>query len=306
MTARIVPLVLLLACAPSALAFPPCPRAPLEIEPLGGTPSQNSSLSSRGGGTPLWFKATYGLVGNPVILRSIGNGPGSGLCTARDQVPVPEPNESKGLILLNPSYAPSGGFGIVALPELPAIATDGLRIAYHLSFSVDNAPLDAQGDWLDVMQLDFLRSGASAPAPLSTVYRVRKTQMSRDTVTLAVIESRDTRDDITQKQTAFDHVVASIALPGDADTIPVALRWTQHATALPDSTDRAFRIDSLLEVIGPEGVLYTVALPDTWASSLSMGLLDYNIATLKQSTQTGMLHLDDMSLFTIQYPAGGD
>ncbi len=278
-----LPSVLLCACAPTAFAFPPCPIAPVELQPIGFATTANASP---------WYLSSYTLVGDPGIIAEVDasklSGPdphGGGDC--KDRLPVQEGHASTGVMHLNPSFAPKSGFGLITLPEMPVVANDGMRIEYTLSFTVDNAPLANNNDWLDSLQLDFQRNGAIGmeyQQAVSAVYRLRKAQRSKtDMATIEVVESR-TLLSLDNTSAIMDRVVAAIPLNGrKSGATPITLRWRQHAkgayfsgTTAPGIHER--RIDSVFSVIGPNGdVLYSTTLPAQWASTLSMGLLDYNV-----------------------------
>ena len=139
MIKRLLPLVLMCAWTPAALAFPPCPRAPIQQLPL-------SQAVSAFGNTAAWFQFSYYTQGAPGIVEA-------GKC--RDRIAVPASNASNGIIGLNPGSSPINGYGTVTLPEFPTVAVAGLNISYRLDFTVDNAPLLNTGDWMDVAELDF-------------------------------------------------------------------------------------------------------------------------------------------------------
>jgi hypothetical protein len=300
MIKRFLPLVLMLAWAPAALAFPPCPRD-MELSPLGSTP----------GATERWLQAEYVMWGNQETIDALRN-PLSPKSKCKDRVPVPQGNISSGAIELSPSYAPSAGFGIVLLPELPAIAINHLRLEYRLDFMIDNAALARTGDWIDVVQLEFAHDRKQV-GKLSGVYRVRKIQRGKGPATVEVIESHAPVGAPYTKPPLVDRVVAVIPLVGDDDKTAIALRWTQLAESpiqtgfqagLEPLSTMEYVIDSVLEVLGPgkedvgpaDDVLYSASLPRQWADTLSMGLLDYNVPTDKDYGSEFRLMIDDPSL----------
>jgi hypothetical protein len=278
MIKRIFPMVLLFAWAPAALAFPPCPRPPIQLS------SQAEAVATPG--TPAWFQISYFMDGAPYIVNELT----AGKC--RDRIAVPASNTSNGIILMTPNLSPIHGVGTVVLPEIPTSAVNNLNLSYRLDFTIDNAPLLNSGDWMDVAQLDFAQDrGLTASGwPLSSLYRVRKVQrLSRPIV--QVIESRARVNDGTGESVTVDRVVAEIPLTAAGDNTPLALRWTQHAQQPSESKPSAstvplYYVDSTMEVLGQirqavigvkaNDVIYSTALPRQWADALKMGLLDYN------------------------------
>lgn len=292
---------MLIAWAPVALAFPPCPLAPLEVSPMGGSAGhsvQNISIHP-------WHKSTYLLVGQASVIAQIddapeGHIPDSGACRA-DSVNVVTNHTSAGLINLKPVHASSGGFGTVILPEMPAVAFDGLQVPYTLAFKIDNAPLAMIGGWVDVVQVDFLYSGSTTAEKPSSVYRLRKRQPIAGPAILEVIESRvDPNGKMSDDLALADRIVATIALQGSTGSTALALRWAQHATMPAGYLSDRLRVDSILEIIGPTGTT-SIVLPNEWVSTFSMGMLDYNIRKMDGSPLEIAVHFSDMTLSTAAY-----
>ena len=217
MIKRFLPSALILAWAPMALAFPPCPGPELQLLPLG----------SPAAATELWLQAEYVMWGNEDIIDQVKN-PTAPRSKCKDRLPVPDANNSDGTIQLSPAYADLGGFGIISLPELPFVANNHLHLQYTLHFTVDNALLVNTGDWIDLAQLEFAHDREQAN-PLSAVYRVRKIQRGKGPATLEVIESRADIGPPYTKPPLSDRVVAQIPLAGEEDQTAIALRWTQFA-----------------------------------------------------------------------------
>ncbi|NOT88284.1 MAG: hypothetical protein HOP03_08870 [Lysobacter sp.] len=310
MIKRFLPLALVFAWAPMALAFPPCPNSELQLLPLG------SPVAA----TELWLQAEYVMWGNEDIIDQLKN-PNDPRSKCKDRLPVPDANTSDGTIQLSPAYASLGGFGIISLPELPFVATDHLHLQYALHFTVDNALLARTGDWIDLTQLEFAHDIEQAN-PLSAVYRVRKIQRGKGPATLEVIESRADIGPPYTKPPLSDRVVAQIPLVGEEGRTAIALRWTQFAQnpiaaeIATESTRRfeagpvvgppviQYNIDSVFEVLGSsmgddgstDKVLYSISLPRQWADRLSMGLLDYNVPDDSQYGSEFRLVIDDPSL----------
>lgn len=299
MIERFFPLALLLLWSPAALAFPPCPTGPVELLPLDGAGRGSST-------TEPWFQVGYAMVGNHDIIDGLRAVPDE-RSKCRDQLSVPQANASGGAIQLSPAYAPSAGFGVLALPELAVLANDRLHLQYRLDFKIDNAPLARTGDWIDVTQLEFAHDRKQA-GKLSAVYRVRKIQRYKDLTTLQVIESRADDAPPGTKPALVDRVIAEVSLMGDSDKTAIALRWTQLAQTATDAEPVApilmYSVDSVLEVLGPgkeavgpaDYVLYATSLPRQWADALSMGLLDYNVPSGKEYDSQFRLVIDDPQL----------
>jgi hypothetical protein len=278
MMKRFLPLVLMLAWAPAALAYPPCKPSnspsPLVIWDLSGSPPDIDP----------WFQTGYALYGDSTVVNVLR----AGKC--KDRMPVQASNVSNSMMGLNPGLSPVHGFGALALPELPMIASGDLNLRYRLDLNIDNAPLLNVGDWVDVAQLDFAydRGLTSAGWPVSRVYRVRK--IHRDMVSyVQVIEVRSALGSgSTEKPIPIVAVVAEIPLTGADGKTAIALRWTQSVQTPGDGIQEDLRlndVDSTIEVlwlgqesVGPaNAVLYSATLPRQWADSLLTGLLDYNI-----------------------------
>jgi hypothetical protein len=275
MIKRFLPLTLLFAWAPAALAaFPPCPASPVDILPLGALEKRSSNVEP-------WFQLRYAMAGQASITNQLSAVRGK--CDLLVQ--VPQGLSSSGAILMSPQYQSPNGVGVISLPELPDVATDHLHLEYRLDFTIDNAPLARTGDWVDVAQMEFAHDRKQA-SNLSAVYRVRKIQRGNGPATVEVIESLDTG---LSEQAMVDRIVAVIPLLGTLGTskkTAIALRWTQLAQTPDQGDTKTLNVDSVLEVLGPDNgsedtkqanaVMYSASLPRQWADKLSMGLLDYN------------------------------
>lgn len=310
MIKRLAPLAMLAAWIPQAQAFPPCPVQPMEYGPPLGEIAVSNTAGAVADEADPWFKASYSFVGDPVVLDQIrgehaidiGNDPNSGKCELPDALPVLNSHVSAGLLHLDPAYAPASGFGVIDLPYLPEVATDGLDIEYRLSFKVDNDHLEDPDDWLDVAQLDFFRNGSAGmkySEAISSIYRVRKTQRNRSHAAIEIIESRAAVPGVDTKPVRNDRLVATIPLQNDRTHTVITLRWIQ--TAKQSDSDSPlhdqYDIDVVLDVLGPnDQVLYTTQLPAQWASLLSMGLLDYNVADVAMYEKGHAIELSTMSL----------
>lgn len=308
MIKRFLALALALACVPPAYAFPPCPNTRFEFTPLeGSSPPQSQS------GLPPWFRATYSFAGTPAIIHGLVSSTlgKPGQC-GRD---LPPPSQhyasaSGGVIQLDPGYAPGGGLGLIALPEMSVIAQNDMRITYRLDFTVDNRRLAHMLDWMDLVQLEFARErvdGGGGEHVVSSVYRVRKTQPGSGAARLEVIASRSLPSADGQWPLLLDEVVAVVAMVDASGDTPVALRWIQHVNARYATGRQAkgsntigivpLGVDSVLQVIGAnETLLHEVALPSQWASAFSMGLLDYTIEKPANYDKNSVVFLGKMML----------
>lgn len=306
-------LMLALAWVPTAYAFPPCPRQPVELVPLEGANSIGSS------GTPHWYRGFHALVGNPTVTGGLArwtaddnapyspHAPSNGKC--HDRLAIPGDNAASGSVSLTPSYPDGAGFGVVALPDLRYNTQKDLAIRYTLAFTVDDRALVETGEWLDIAQLEFRWNAIDDikdPNAVSAMYRIRKIQLEKDRLLLEVIETRVPYIASGQRPPVFEHVVATIPVQQGGNATRVGLRWAQVVGDPVDPADSGeitlpigpdpetassggdiiigppistkSEVASRLEVIGPGGnVLYGIQLPGQWANSLSMGLLDYNI-----------------------------
>lgn len=308
MIKRLVPLALLAAWIPQAQAFPPCPVDPMDYGPPPGEVAASGIAASVVDDGEPWFRATYALVGNPIVIGQIAPQRGSaptldpdtGKCRDRDGLPVRNSHTSGGVLQLDPDYAPDSGFGMIDLPYLPEVATDGLSVEYTLHFTVDNDLLPDPADWLDVVQLDFFRNGSAGmkySQAVSSIYRVRKVQHGSGDARIEIIESRTPSDNVIIRP--IDRLVAMIPLPDSRRETAMGLRWTQTATRPIDSGPEldAYDINVVFEVLGPTGeVLYTTQLPRQWASTLSMGLLDYNVVDASAFKKDRALEFSNMTL----------
>ncbi len=289
-------LALLLVWVPHAHAFPPCPSAPLELEPLG-----NAHAPSRGSA---WYRSDFTVLGNRSVLEMMAPPQiiDAGKCRPSDQPPAVishpglDSHRSSGAINLEPRYAPTGGFGVVFLPYLPSFTANQINVAYTLSFTIDNAPLANTGDWFDVTQLDFspnIVANQTVKHPRSSIYRLRKIQSNHGLATLTVIESRMRAADAAIGAQPEDKVVAVIPLVNSSEPTRIVLRWTQLAKIGLDDE----QVDAVVQVIGPDdSVLYTATLTDEWADMLSIGLLDYNTVNGVDYASGRALKLKKMTL----------
>jgi hypothetical protein len=275
MIKRFLPLVLMFAWAPAALAgFPPCKPSSLEFFDLSAPPPAPSGVAP-------WFQGGYVIDDLLGIIESAR----AGKC--KDRLPIPGPNASTGTMGLNPGLSPIRGYGILSLPVLPTIAINGLNLQYRYNFTIDNAPLLNTGDWMDVAQLDFAQDRGQG-WPISSVYRVRKVQRGASAI-VQVIEARAVNGGTNSTKVApIVSVVAEIPLTGVNGKTAIALRWTQLAQTpigeFEAPTAPMYTINSTMEVLGMSNpsagtadvVMYTTPLSRQWAFALWSGLLDYN------------------------------
>jgi hypothetical protein len=287
-----LPLALIFGWMPNAYAFPPCPVAPVSVDPI--DPPLGMTKTPEGPTNPPWYRTTYAFVGNPAVIDLLQQQTiaetAERRSKCRDRIPVMQGHASTGIIGLSPAYAPVSGFGLIALPDLRDVRHDlgemghDLDVPYTLNFSIENQPLAHPGEWVDLIQLTFRWNDEAAKRDASAIYRIRKLQHSTGQTLLQVVESRvdghensgDTRPPI------HEWVAASITLDTGMANTPVQLQWSQTASQdvyeSPDapSIPRS-RVDSVLKVISRGETLYRIDLYGQWADTLSIGLLDYNI-----------------------------
>ncbi len=298
MIERFLPLVLMLAWTPAALAaFPPCKPASLEFFDLSAAPPAPLSVAP-------WFQSGYLIYGAPGTIESIK----AGKC--KDQLPIPTPNASSGMMGLKPRLSPISAYGILSLPVLPMISADGLNLQYRYDFTIDNAPLANAGDWMDVTQLDFAQDHGQ-DWPISSVYRVRKIQRGASPL-VQVIEVRAVNggNDTTRPPPVVS-IVAEIPVTGINGKTAIALRWTQSAqmpaSEVEPTAAPMYTIHSTMEVLGMSNpsadsadiVIYTSTLPRQWAFALWGGLLDYN-APVGGQPYNNNFHVDIVSGISAQ------
>ncbi len=308
---RYLALALCLAWVQDAQAFPPCPEYPVNLIEAGGVDYFN---------TPLQFKGVYAMVGDPSIINTIKppeksspqDPDGTGQCRPTDPLPVPEANAASDSIGFGSAYATRSGFGIIALPELRHDVGD-MGVDYTLTFTVSNNALPHAGDWFDVAQLEFQWNDwpeMKYPNSLAAVYRVRKRQHEKSVPVIEVIEVRAPWGGPYTKPPVFERIVATIPADISTRTTEITLRWVQRTSKEAVSANESkgsatalyFNVDSTFEVLGARReVHYNTALPAQWASSLSMGLLNYNVLKAEDYTGGYGVELDAMKLQAVQF-----
>lgn len=273
-----LPLLLLAAWSPLALAFPPCPQQPVRL---------NGVSSIVPDPAPNRFQAWFELIGDDAVLDALapelrhhGGLPGTGNCRDDEDIRLPGPNAAATPVGLPAALGPRAGYGLIALPDLRTEPA-GYSATWRYEFSVDDVSLPAPHNWVDVVALSFDRS---RPAPgevqPATVYRVRVLRPAAGPQLLQVIEVRGPRSVGLFEVGVYEQVVAAIPLNGGGSSTPVALRWTQTVRSVP-----AGDVDASLEFIGPDGqALYTVPLPSQWANGLSIGLLNHHAPELPEGS----------------------
>lgn len=308
----LLPLLCLLAWAPLALAFPPCPMDPvdlLDVDDVDAAFSPDSYPWSRG-----WY-LRYDTQRED-DGSSAPDDIDSGKCRDRDQVPVAQ--------TMTPGGEP---FGIVVLPDLRFV--DGkLTARYTLRFDVDTQPLATPGDSVDLARLEFetaKSTGLDYPQTRTAVYRVRKRQTADGTPVLEVLESRMPVGPTISQVTPSAIVIATLRMPASDTATAIRLRWTQSPGDIVDAGGVielpmpspgetpdgvagtgslvsplpvfARNVDSQFEVLDGAGtVLHRTSLPSQWASTLSMGLLDRRLVNPTLYADPHVIRLDRMSL----------
>lgn len=315
----LLPLLCLLAWAPLALAFPPCPADPVDLldaDDADAVFSPDSYPWSRG-----WY-LRYDAQREDEAPHSPDD-IDSGKCRDHDQIPVPQ--------TMTPGGEP---FGIVVLPDLRFVGGK-FTARYTLRFDVDTQPLATPGDSVELARLEFETTGPTGldyPQTLTAVYRVRKHQTVDGRVVLEVLEALDSgmpADPATSRVTSRATVVATLPMPAAAPATAIGLRWTQSPgdivgvgdpielpapTPTPSPGDTldgmagiesltsplpvfARNVDSQLEVLDGAGtVLHRTSLPSQWASTLSMGLLDRTLVNPALYAEPHVVQLGGMSL----------
>ncbi|MCC7247793.1 MAG: hypothetical protein IT473_04135 [Lysobacter sp.] len=268
--------LLCFAYVPQALAFPPCPKAPLALIPVES--EGEGTLSAGNDDLPIpgpWYVVRYTMVGDLSLIESnaaeSSENPNTGKCGDRGAVPIPVANASSGTIGLTPGYAPISAFSAIALPDWTASAPWHGTVSYAFEFAIDNASLPT-GAWIDLLQFE-LRSDGSGQAvggqsQTSAVYRLRKLSTAKFPSALVLIESLFNDSD----KPTNDRIVALLPLQDPSGATPMRLRWSQSRRIVAPT-----HIDTSLEWTHADGrPLYEAKLDNQWADLLLMGLLDYN------------------------------
>lgn len=267
-------LLLFAAWSPLALAYPPCPREPVQLTWVSGAPPMPA---------PNRFRAWFDLIGDAAVLDALapelrhqgGGLPGTGNCRGGEDIRLPGPHTSTAHIGLPPLMGPRAGYGQIALPDLRSEPA-GYGATWRYEFRVGDVPLPAPQNWVDVIELSFHWSGAGpSEVQSATLYRVRVLRPAAGPQLLQVIEVGDALDTGMMEHFGAEQVVATIPLNGGSGT-PVALRWSQVVRSVPVGY-----VDATFEVVGPGGqALYTASLPSQWADGLSIGLLNHHAPEL--------------------------
>ncbi len=283
MLKALAPLALVLACIANVDAapgkFPPCDGQSINFVPLG--PQMTASP----------FIVGHSYVGEESI--EIGDIISTGKC---DVVVDPPSGIHDGIaaIDLAPKYGSQASYGVAVLPEWPTVASPGEEVAYTLSFDMTSAT-PAQGDWMDLVQLDFKRSNPlSSNAGFSTVYRLRKTFGYNNTAIVTLIESRLVVSASTGKAAPADRVVATLTtnIYSRISSQYIALRWTQKVVPytgalLGEGETPAPTVNTRVQLLDMSGMpLYTATLTNEFANSFSMGLLNHNTTATAYPTDS--------------------
>ncbi len=246
--------------------FPPCDGQFINFVPLGtGTT-----------GSPFTVEHSY--VG--LESEKTGHIIGGGNCRIVFDLPPPDAlYKGAATVGLTPSTGLAASFGVAALPEWPTVASPGQEVAYTLSFDI-STPAPIQGDWLDLVQLDFKRSDLlSSNAGFSTVYRLRKT-FGANGVAVVLIESRAANPN--EREIPTDRVVATLPADGNGMNNYIALRWTQKVLDNVAALNGSGRtpvpgVETRMQLLDANGTpLYTTTFINEFANSFSMGLLNHS------------------------------
>lgn len=329
MLKRLLPLALLAAWAPAALAFPPCPHEPLDLVPLDGTGSGEAAGEGSTGASSLpWFKGWYAFVGDPTIIDGIKpitrsvEGSDTGKCRDRDSLPVLDAHLGNSNVELAPTYAPRSGFGLIGLPDLRTVEVE-TNLRYTLDFTIDNALLPEDDEWFDVAELRFQWQESTTdkgPHATSARYRVRKHQTEKESLAIEVIEVRAAYwGGPVARPPIFQRVVARMPIDDGKAGTRLTLRWNQSARPSengiipqpPESgtgtepqglqmetvSGQAAQVGSWLEILDASNVVVArIDLPQQWASELSMGLLDYHVSDAADYVGRSGITLEGMTL----------
>lgn len=287
---RSVLLCLLALASPAALAYPPCPVAPVVIRSEGtvapavgesgeagaATVTLAPSDTGDGDGSPTtdpWMRMQSYLVGPDDLtpmLDDDGSKPGE--CNrVSSTLPLDLGNASDGTILMSPKYAPRSVLGLLELPDYAAVAPAGLQVTYTLWIEIDNWSLHAAGDWVDVAQIDVADAGK---AQLRSVLRLRKVRTGEGQ-RLQLIRSE--RGDDSTATDSRDRIVAQWDRPEES-SYSFLLSWRQRRTsATLGIHPNGESVETVLELRKSDGSVWaSLNLPDAFLSTLQFGVLDYN------------------------------
>lgn len=326
MSRRPLCLALLSLCAPVAFAHPPCPKEPVEIDPVLSRPESTA--------VP-YLTVSTSFVGDSAVLSALRRHSKdiihTGNCRTGDSpVEFPGPASAGPTLGIEPPYAERAGFGMLGLPD-PHTAPLDTTLIYSLSFKLAQRPLPADGDWVDILQFEFRPSSAPAPdnTPPSTLYRMRVRYIA-DLDTPIVAEFIEVRWSGSPSTQSREQVVARLPLNHPDKAMPLTLRWHQRNRGPTDAviidppddglqvmsapqagTDDAgivgiigdgsiamgSVVDSTFEILGPGStVLYRAELPEQWAESLQFGLLNYHSPSIPASALTPAAYTSEETL----------
>lgn len=197
-------------------------------------PGDDNAISSSSG----WATVRYALLGDSKVIAAIDAGEiiNAGKCRDTDILPVPTGNSSSGQVGLQPEYPDSGGFGVLSLPPPEELVDAGGEVEYLLRFAPFPVAADvvAEGEWLDIVQLQFSSLHWATAGEPGAVYRMRYRRIAGGGSVLQVIEVR--APPYPSKAAVLEHVVAELPLSRTGAT-PVALRWRQYAFQVADAYD---------------------------------------------------------------------
>ncbi len=279
-------LAITLACAPVAIAFPPCPKDNAQLNALDQPDDGDSG--------PSWASAVYSDAGTitpiPVLLPCEPNFPAlsdgdprTGQCDVDalllDTLPL---RNSDGGITGTPEYSKSGWIGYIALPELRTPGIDDHGFRYSFAIAVNSTGLAHPGDWVDVAELGFL---AGAGTDRSVTYRLRKHYSVKQGQVLQVIAM--TPASVSGARTGSSVVVATVPLDNGLAFRNVTLSWTASGRShlgMPIQTDSPLSkiisphpVDTRLTIAIDDVTVHASLHADQMPDSLSMGVLDYNL-----------------------------
>lgn len=272
-----------LACAPVAIAFPPCPLDETELFPLHQPPIGISATS--------WTSSSYSHAGSisPIRVREqcqhnfpevLGRVPDSGPCDEDVLMLDDLPRAASAGSLDQPlGYAKYGWVGHLGLPELRLQESVDKHYEYTFTLAVNTTRLAHVGDWIDISEMTLVGRDESTP---TTTYRLRKVAARDGSTELRLIASRRLREPGAPERS----IVAVVPLNKNDGFQVVAMRWTASSrkrnppplgtkpASLPTSE---YIVDTQLVVTAGNKVIHEAALQDQMPNDVSMGVLAYNL-----------------------------
>lgn len=273
-------LLLTLACASTAQAFPPCPVDEAGIVPLDSpNPPDNGVLP--------WKVATVTSVGTLASetfiadCKRIAHAPRAGECKVDvfhlDELPS---SSSSGAIAGTPQYSDINRIGVVGLPDIRTAGVALHRPVYALTMGINTTPLANAGDWIDIAQLQ-MDTDIGADVAQRAIYRLRKITRVAGTADIELI--------LLLPGTKQTVVVARAPLNAKYNSASISLRWSPLVapadtmistdTIVDDSVAGAsdYSANTSLSLYVDDNKIYGAMLKQQAPSIASIGVLDYNL-----------------------------